>query len=106
MNIMTKGSWLVWLLGLIILGFVFLNAGLTVALKALLPIISAVDLAIWLLASVTELPCAFTEWVCYPLWPLYRKGFGMKTGVLVRIGEITVLVVSGYWLSQTLNALA
>ena len=106
MNIMTKGSWLVWLLGLILFGLVFFKAGWAVALESFFPMIAVVDLTIWLLASVTELPCAFTEWVCYPLWPFYRKGFGMKTGVLVRIGEIAVLVIFGHWLWQTVKALA
>ena len=71
-----------------------------------MPLLMAlIDLAIWFIASLTELPCAFTEWVCYPFWPFIKKGRTMFTGVIIRIVEIVILISGAAWLAKIVKSL-
>ena len=98
---------LVWLLCIVALVLLGVKEGWNFTLKALLPLMAFTDLVIWLGFSLLRLPCGFTEWVCYPLWPcpfLYH-GVHMRWGVIVRIVEIVVLLISGHWLWETIKTL-
>ena len=105
-NIMNKTTTsLLWLAGIILFALIWIHSGWKIACIALPLIIAFIDLLIWFVASLTELPCAFTEWVCYPFWPFIQKGFPMFTGVTIRIVEIAVLVVWFAWLVKVVESL-
>ena len=94
-----------WLVCILALALIWLQSGWIIAATALLPLVSFVDLAIWLGFSVFRLPCGFTEWVCYPFWPWKYHGFGMRTAVLIRVAEIALILLSGHWLWETVKKL-
>lgn len=105
-NIMNKATTsLLWLAGAVLFVLIWMHSGLKIAGIALLLIIAFIDLLIWFVASLTELPCAFTEWVCYPFWPFKQDGFPMFTGVIIRIVEIAVLVCGAAWLAKVVKSL-
>ena len=105
---MTKSMcWILWLSGIVLAILIFLHSDWKIGVLASGLLIVTVDLAIWLIASLLELPCAFTEWVCYPLWPwpILKKGVPMRFGVLIRIGEIVLLVCFSAWLAKVVKSL-
>ncbi len=105
-NIMNKTTTsLLWLAGVILFALIWMHSGWKIAGIALPLIIAFIDLLIWFVASLTELPCAFTEWVCYPFWPFIQKGFSMFTGVIIRIVEIAVLIIWFAWLVKVVESL-
>ena len=53
---------------------------------------ATIDFAVFVIASLRNLPCGFTEWVCYPFWwPAkwlgFDKGVSMRTGIVIRFLE-------------------
>ena len=105
-NIMTKTTTsILWLVGLVLFILIGLHSGWKIAGIALGPLIATTDLAIWFIASLTELPCGFVQWVCYPFWPVIREeGFPMRWGVIIRIAEIAILVGCSAWLAKVVKS--
>ena len=96
---------IMWLACVAMLIAIEVVSGWKIMLLALLPLVFFADLVIWLGYSLLELPCGFTEWVCYPFWPFKYHGFSMRTGVCVRIVEIITILISGHWLWSVVKAL-
>lgn len=96
---------IIWLLFIIALLLLCVKEGWNIALLALAPLVAFTDLVIWIGFSLLRLPCGFTEWVCYPFWPFKWHGFPMRWGVIIRLVEIVVLLISGHWLCETLKTL-
>lgn len=96
---------IVWLACIALLISIAVLSGWKTFATALLPLVFFTDLVIWLAYSLFQLPCGFTEWVCYPFWPFFWNGFHMRIGVIVRIVEIVVIWISGHWLLETVKAL-
>ena len=94
-----------WVICFIVIAFMWVSSGWKTGLPATFPLIVFTDLAIWIGFSLARLPCGFTEWVCYPLWPFKYHGFSMRWGVIIRFGEIITLLISGHWLWETMKTL-
>lgn len=96
---------IVWIACVAMLIAIDVVSGWKIMLLALLPLVFFADLVIWLGYSLLELPCGFTEWVCYPFWPFNWDGFHMRIGVIVRIVEIVTIWIVGHWLWAVVKAL-
>ena len=94
-----------WLACILALALIWLQSGWRIAATALFPLVFFIDLVIWIGFSLVRLPCGFTEWVCYPFWPMKYSGFHMRWGVVIRLVEIVTLLISGHWLWETAKTL-
>lgn len=94
---------LFWLVGLALFVLLWIQLGRKTALLSLIPLIPFVDLVIWFFESLIDLPCGFTEWVCYPGYipKVHERGLAMRWGVLIRIAEIVIILVWGFSLLFT-----
>ena len=95
---------IIWIECAIALIFIALQAGWKTAVAASLPLIFFTDLVIWIAYSLVQLPCGFTEWVCYPFWPFNYHGSHMRWGVIIRLVEIITLFIVGHWLCTLISS--
>ena len=102
-NIIICGA--VWFACIVLLISIAVLSGWKNFATALLPLVFFTDLVIWLAYSLFQLPCGFTEWVCYPFWPFKYHGFHMRWGVLIRLVQIVTLLFSGHWLFELVKNL-
>ena len=57
-----------------------------------------VDLGLSFFFGLRDLPCSFTEWLCYPFYftiahPFVSDGFGMFPSLMMRLGEVVAVIL-------------
>ena len=99
-------AWFLWALALTLFVLIGIHSGWLIAVGALLPLLSIIDLMVWFAGTLGNIPCGFTEWVCYPGWPLpcCKAGCHMKWGVLIRMVEIILLLCTNVWLWKVVKS--
>lgn len=65
----------------------------TFCIGLILTIIFGIDILVFFIGSLKNVPTGFTEWVCYPFFPLWKKGCSMSLGIIIRFFEIIGIII-------------